>query len=114
MSQNDSPKPKQALEIAELDARLAAHAERQQQRESPRKPKQDLSSFGAAMRVSADLIGGIVVGVALAWGLAWFWPEARVVLLASGFVFGVGIGLYNAWRAAKAEFGSPRQPSNEK
>lgn len=95
--------------ITELDAKLAAHAEKRAASESRGKPKQDLSSFGAAMRVSADMLGGIIVGVALAYGLAWFWPEARVILLALGFVFGVGIGLYNAWRAANAEFGQPRK-----
>ncbi len=100
---------KPEAELAELDAKLAAHAQKQEQRESRQKPKQDLSSFGAAMRVSADMLGGIFVGVALAYGLAWLWPEARVILLALGFVFGIGIGLYNAWRAANAEFGQPRQ-----
>ncbi len=101
-------------QLAELDAKLAARAEKQGMRESQQKPKQDMSSFGAAMRVSADLLGGIVVGVAIAWGLAWLWPEARVILLALGFVFGIGIGLYNAWRAANAEFGQHRNsPPNQ-
>ena len=94
--------------LAELDAKLAAHAQKHSARESQQKPKQDLSSFGAAMRVSADMMGGIIVGVALAWGLSWLWPEMRVILLALGFVFGVGIGLYNAWRAANAEFAQLR------
>ncbi|NQY82300.1 MAG: AtpZ/AtpI family protein [Alphaproteobacteria bacterium] len=98
------PLQREAADLDELDAKLAVRAEALAARELAKKTKQDFSAMGAAMRVSADLLGGIVVGVAIAYGLAWLWPDFRALLLACGFVFGVGIGLYNAWRAANAEF----------
>ena len=72
-----------------------------------------MSAYGAAMRVSADLIAGVLVCAALAYGLSWLWPEHRTILLVFGGVLGIGIGLYNAYRAADQMFGGRPQQNHD-
>lgn len=59
----------------------------------------DASALGAAMRLSAEFVGGVVVGGALGWafdGLLGTKPWGLLVLL----VLGVFAGIYNVMRAS--------------
>lgn len=91
------------VDLSALDAKMLAM---EQAKEQGRKPRQDVSAMAQAMRVGADLLGGVVVGVALGYGLGWLWPDLKTLFLALGFVIGIGVGMYNVWRAAHAVFGN--------
>ncbi|MFL5103112.1 MAG: AtpZ/AtpI family protein [Xanthobacteraceae bacterium] len=90
----------QAAEEAALSARLRSLGERLDQVGSRRdvetgsasRSNADMSAFARGMRLSAELVGGVVIGVILGW-LADRWlgtsPWGLIVFLLLGFAAGV-------------------------
>jgi ATP synthase protein I len=59
---------------------------------SASRPSADMSGFARGMRLSAELVGGVVVGVLIGWLLDRFFgtsPWGLIVFLLLGFVAGV-------------------------
>jgi ATP synthase protein I len=97
-----------SAEEAALSARLRRLGERLDQ-VGPRRPDEpgsaprsaaDMSGFALGMRLSAELVGGVVVGFILGWLLdRWFGtsPWGLIVFLLLGFTAGV----LNVMRSAR-------------
>jgi ATP synthase protein I len=107
-------KDSQAAEEAARSARLRSLGERLDRIGSRRdaesgpasRPGADMSGFARGMRLSAELVGGVVIGFILGW-LADRWlgtsPWGLIVFLLLGFVAGV----LNVMRSAGVVPGPP-------
>jgi ATP synthase protein I len=93
----DDPRSKLAEEAA-LTARLRrlsdrlARTSRPSEPGSPARSAADASAFARGMRLSAELVGGVVVGFLLGWLIdRWLGtsPWGLILLLLLGFVAGV-------------------------
>jgi ATP synthase protein I len=103
-----------SAEEAALSARLRSLGERLDQVGASRpvepgsasRPTSDMSGFARGMRLSAELVGGVVVGFILGWlldrGLGTS-PWGMIVFLLLGFVAGV----LNVMRSAGVVRGGP-------
>ena len=106
-----------ASEEAALSARLARLGDRLGQVEASRTPTAgpgptaDRSAFARGIRLSSELVGGVILGAALGWVLdRWLGtsPGGLIVFLLLGFA----AGILNVMRAAGvvAERGSGTKP----
>ena len=67
------------------------------------------NALGSAMRISTELVGGIVVGSGLGWLIDRFlgtWPAFFIVC----FLLGSAAGMYNVVRAGMAMKTGPNNP----
>jgi ATP synthase protein I len=87
MSENDKPS-----DLAGLDARLKEAQLRQEQRRPPSSKNDSGAGLGMALRMGAELVAGVFVGVGIGWLLdGWLGtrPWLTVVFLFIGFAAGV-------------------------
>lgn len=104
-----TPEEREALRrrSAEIGERLN---EAQRQRESGQRPVSRRNGAGGAVRASAELIGGIVVGSAIGWYLDKWLGNKQPVLFVLFFLLGAGAGILNVVRAGMREK-TPPAPS---
>jgi ATP synthase protein I len=83
-----------------LDARLK-QARQALQGKAPRSPRLrgEASGFGQAMRVGAELISGLVVGVILGW-LFDRWFDTKPLMMIIFIFLGGAAGILNVFRTA--------------
>lgn len=114
---------KDRASLAELDRKLTAVAGRREEKHGPVSGGRKSSSAGMAlgMRISAEMIASIVVGLLIGWGLDRFF-NTMPLLLVLFVILGAGAGGLNAYRAAKGydsaiglgrAMGKPKQGDKE-
>jgi ATP synthase protein I len=72
-----------------------------------RKPGVDGSSMGAAMRISTELLGGIVVGAGIGWLLDWALKTGPLFFIVF-FLLGAGAGMLNVIRSSGSLNAAPQ------
>jgi len=92
--------------LSELGGRL----DEAQRRTAARVKRPPPSPLGIAGRFSTELVGALVVGGGLGWGLDWllgrFGIHTKPVFLIVFFILGAAAGILNVMRAA-AELNAP-------
>ncbi len=80
----------------DLDDRI----KRARAKQAPGSGASGASSFGQALRIGAELVSGLIVGVAIGWGLdAWF--GTKPWLMIAFFFLGAAAGILNVYRSTK-------------
>lgn len=95
---------------------LGARVDEAQRRNAAKAERPPPSSLGIAGRFTTELVGAMVVGGGLGWGLDWllgrFGIHTKPVFLIVFFILGAAAGIVNVVRAA-AELNA-REASKEK
>ena len=93
-----------STEAAGLEARRRALgsglADAQKRHEPPAANERGSNAFGIAMRLSIELVAGVVVGGAIGWGVDWLTGTMPLFFL---LFLGLGIaaGIMNVFRSAQ-------------
>lgn len=85
-----------------FDERLRAAESRRsgKKREPPPDSKEDTSLLALAARAGSEMLGGLVAGVLIGWGLdRWF--HYRALFLVIFALLGGCAGILNVWRLVK-------------
>ena len=108
---DDKPAREPIPEDARIDAleqRLKAAREREEKRNRTESERKSDADYRSGSRVLADLLGGLIGGSVLGFGvdtLAGTWPWGLLV----GLFLGIGVAFRNIFRAA----GTQSPPSDE-
>lgn len=101
--------------LADLDQRI--QAARKAANLAPTQPENETvanrpSDMGVALRLSSELVGGVLVGAAIGWGLDWAFGTSPIFLI---IFLGLGsvTGIRNVLRSVK-EFDDSRSENEVK
>ena len=99
--------------------RLNAEAESLQARATPPPPEYGGKAVGYGYRLMAEMIGGVLVGLALGWGFD-LWVGSAPWGMIVGVLLGFGVSIWMAVTSARKlsaralkEFGPPRDLPDE-
>ena len=70
------------------------------QREESHKVPPPYTPLGIAGRFGTEILGAVIAGAAIGWGLDWVFGTRPVFILVM-FMFGAAAGILNVFRAAK-------------
>ena len=70
------------------------------QREESHKVRPPYTPLGIAGRFGTEILGAVIAGAAIGWGLDWVFGTRPVFILVM-FMFGAAAGILNVFRAAK-------------
>jgi ATP synthase protein I len=103
----------------EVIKRLNAEAESLQARATPKPPEYGGAAVGYGYRLMAEMIGGVLVGLALGWGVDLLVGSAPWGMIV-GVLVGFGVSIWMAVTSAKKlsaralkEFGPPQDLPDE-
>jgi ATP synthase protein I len=99
--------------LKDLEDRLQRARARQPRESSRAQP----SAVGQAFRIAAELVSGLLVGLAIGWGLDR-WLGTKPWLMIAFFFIGAGAGILNVYRATKGYglaigYKDPDQPKDD-